>query len=257
MTQRGNSMLHHREFQQEQQDELSSSSPCTKLTSGVLPCCMWGHIKMNTAEATVAVIFIAILILDQGDTAVGCDPHADCVEQPLRFIGVRKGRRILMECGCETMLDENTTLVWYHEKPDGKKEMIEQDTHISQTSNQLIIDKVQLKDRGTYSCEFIKNGVSKISCGTELMVLGKMDSAAAKSRSTMKDAIIMIQTILIVLFTTVPIMLFMEMKKKRSVKLEDHIYEGLDTCQTATYEDIQTVRVLATKLMEGEHPCVE
>ncbi|XP_018416334.1 PREDICTED: B-cell antigen receptor complex-associated protein beta chain [Nanorana parkeri] len=121
----------------------------------------------------------------------------------------------------------------------------------------LYMNKVQKKHNGIYFCNFTRNNLTRVPCATELMVFGSGNQATAKSRNIMKDAIIMVQTILIVLFISVPISILMEMKKKRTLKIEDHTYEGLEAYQTATYEDIQTVRMFTTKTMEGEHPCLE
>ncbi|KAM9296285.1 B-cell antigen receptor complex-associated protein beta chain [Gastrophryne carolinensis] len=183
----------------------------------------------------------------------------DMLIQDPRFAGVRIGRHIVIKCGCRGFLPKNANITWYQGNEDGTVISYVSDTDptVKMQENLLTIEKVQPKHSGYYFCNFTTKGVRRVPCGTELVVLGSGNRTTALSRNTAKDAIILIQTVLIVLFITVPAMLLMEMKKKRSLKIEDHTYEGLEAYQTATYEDIQTVRVLAAKTMEGEHPCVE
>ncbi|XP_040186313.1 B-cell antigen receptor complex-associated protein beta chain [Rana temporaria] len=246
---------------------------------------MWGEFMMNTPEATLSVIFIAIFIIEHGDKAVGTTSpgpaNATCTEptkgllrvttnkpvpmatknlllQDPRFVGVKKGRNISIQCGCRSNLSIDHNITWYLGYQNGSFiSYLELDKHIKIEDNKLFIKKVHKNHNGIYFCNITTDGLNRVPCGTELMVLGSGNQATSESRNRMKDAIIMIQTILIVLFTTVPVLLLMEMKKKRTLKIEDHTYEGLEAYQSPTYEDIQTVRVLASKTMEGEHPCLE
>nr|KAF6308829.1 CD79b molecule [Pipistrellus kuhlii] len=75
-----------------------------------------------------------------------------------------------------------------------------------------------------------------------------------KRRNTLKDGIIMIQTLLIILFITVPIFLLLDKDDSKAGMEEDHTYEGLNIDQTATYEDIVTLRTGEVKWSVGEHP---
>ncbi|XP_026258076.2 B-cell antigen receptor complex-associated protein beta chain isoform X4 [Urocitellus parryii] len=75
-----------------------------------------------------------------------------------------------------------------------------------------------------------------------------------KRRNTLKDGIIMIQTLLIILFIIVPIFLLLDKDDSKAGMEEDHTYEGLDIDQTATYEDIVTLRTGEVKWSVGEHP---
>lgn len=247
---------------------------------------MWGQFMMNTPEATLSVIFIAIFIIEHGDRAVGTAspgpantttfpgttkrqlrvttpksvqwPLNYLSLQELRFVGLKKGWTVRLKCGCESYLPTDSNITWYLGHQNGSFiSYLESDKHIQIESNILLIKKVHKNHNGIYFCNFTINGANRLPCGTELMVLGSSDKATSASRNRMKDAIIMVQTILIVLFITVPVLLLMEMKKKRTLKIEDHTYEGLEAYQSPTYEDIQTVRVLASKTMEGEHPCLE
>ncbi|XP_034362915.1 B-cell antigen receptor complex-associated protein beta chain isoform X2 [Arvicanthis niloticus] len=73
-------------------------------------------------------------------------------------------------------------------------------------------------------------------------------------RNTLKDGIIMIQTLLIILFIIVPIFLLLDKDDSKAGMEEDHTYEGLNIDQTATYEDIVTLRTGEVKWSVGEHP---
>uniref|UniRef100_A0A2K5PML9 CD79b molecule n=1 Tax=Cebus imitator TaxID=2715852 RepID=A0A2K5PML9_CEBIM len=75
-----------------------------------------------------------------------------------------------------------------------------------------------------------------------------------KRRNTLKDSIIMIQTLLIILFIIVPIFLLLDKDDSKTGMEEDHTYEGLNIDQTATYEDIVTLRTGEVKWSVGEHP---
>uniref|UniRef100_A0A2K6TA63 CD79b molecule n=1 Tax=Saimiri boliviensis boliviensis TaxID=39432 RepID=A0A2K6TA63_SAIBB len=75
-----------------------------------------------------------------------------------------------------------------------------------------------------------------------------------KRRNTLKDSIIMIQTLLIILFIIVPIFLLLDKDDGKAGMEEDHTYEGLNIDQTATYEDIVTLRTGEVKWSVGEHP---
>ncbi|XP_062937280.1 B-cell antigen receptor complex-associated protein beta chain isoform X2 [Cynocephalus volans] len=78
--------------------------------------------------------------------------------------------------------------------------------------------------------------------------------AQLKRRNTLKDGIIMIQTLLIILFIIVPIFLLLDKDDSKAGMEEDHTYEGLNIDQTATYEDIVTLRTGEVKWSVGEHP---
>uniref|UniRef100_A0A9L0JNG8 CD79b molecule n=1 Tax=Equus asinus TaxID=9793 RepID=A0A9L0JNG8_EQUAS len=85
-------------------------------------------------------------------------------------------------------------------------------------------------------------------------VSGFSTVAQLKRRNTLKDGIIMIQTLLIILFIIVPIFLLLDKDDSKTRIEEDHTYEGLDIDQTATYEDIVTLRTGEVKWSVGEHP---
>ncbi|KFQ13299.1 B-cell antigen receptor complex-associated protein beta chain, partial [Leptosomus discolor] len=75
-----------------------------------------------------------------------------------------------------------------------------------------------------------------------------------QSRNTLKDAIIIIQSILLVIFISVPMLLFLDKGEGKEIPEEDHTYEGLEVEQMATYEDITPFRDVKAKWTVGEHP---
>ncbi|XP_075701202.1 B-cell antigen receptor complex-associated protein beta chain [Rhinoderma darwinii] len=215
---------------------------------------------MTLSEVVLCALCISALLLDQGCCAKGnSSEDPGTLMQDPRFIAVKKGRTIYIQCGCWSGYTKNCVVSWFRGHQNGTLiSYVEEEPRIIINQSSLIIKNVQKKDIGVYFCNYnTSGGPQKSTCGTELMLVGCGKVDTAKARNTMKDAIIVIQTILIVLFVVIPITLLREMKKKRSLKIEDHTYEGLEAYQTATYEDIQNVRVLAAKTMEGEHPCLE
>ncbi|XP_053550264.1 B-cell antigen receptor complex-associated protein beta chain [Bombina bombina] len=183
-----------------------------------------------------------------------------------RFQTARKGQNVNFICIKNDYDSRNANVTWFIGHPNGSviNYLVESDPGFHGTFNnsrrcsRLIISKIQEHNSGIYFCKYNNSkGELKSGCGSELKVVDCTNTETVNSRNAMKDAIIMIQTLLILLFTTVPIFLLNEMNKRRSVTLEDHTYEGLEIDHTATYEDILTVRLASTKLMVGEHPCQE
>ncbi|KFP92326.1 B-cell antigen receptor complex-associated protein beta chain, partial [Apaloderma vittatum] len=75
-----------------------------------------------------------------------------------------------------------------------------------------------------------------------------------QNRNTLKDAIIIIQSILLVIFISVPMFLLRDKGESKKSLEEDHTYEGLEVEQMATYEDITPFRDVKAKWTVGEHP---
>ncbi|ELK12467.1 B-cell antigen receptor complex-associated protein beta chain [Pteropus alecto] len=160
--------------------------------------------------------------------------------------------------------------------------------HIEQTQSAtnatLIIRNIQYQDNGIYFCQQeCPEGSPERGCGTELRVMayqqrgghivevavalehpaspplshpcpGFSTLAQLKRRNTLKDSIILIQTLLIIVFIIVPIFLLLDKDDHKAGMEEDHTYEGLNIDQTATYEDIVTLRTGEVKWSVGEHP---
>ncbi|XP_013928523.1 PREDICTED: B-cell antigen receptor complex-associated protein beta chain [Thamnophis sirtalis] len=117
------------------------------------------------------------------------------------------------------------------------------------------INKLQHTDNGIYHC---KNKDSlKATCGTELKVMGISTYEQVQSRHNVKDAIILIQTILLVLFVSIPVLLTQGKGDRKDASGEDHTYEGLTVELADTYEDIGVYQDRPEKWDLGEHPCEE
>ncbi|XP_011803360.1 PREDICTED: B-cell antigen receptor complex-associated protein beta chain isoform X2 [Colobus angolensis palliatus] len=180
--------------------------------------------------------------------------------QSPRFIARKRGFTVKMHCYVT-----NSTfgiVSWLRKREMDKKPQqvnLEQG-HMQQTQNSsvstLIIQDIRFEDNGIYYCqqECSKTSEVYLGCGTELRVMGFSTLAQLKQRNTLKDGIIMIQTLLIILFIVVPIFLLLDKDDSKAGMEEDHTYEGLDIDQTATYEDIVTLRTGEVKWSVGEHP---
>ncbi|NXS40418.1 CD79B protein, partial [Balaeniceps rex] len=115
------------------------------------------------------------------------------------------------------------------------------------------IFRITYEDNGIYVCDSKNLTAQKkwpYLCGTELRVMGHSNRQQIQSRNTLKDAIIIIQSILLVIFISVPMLLFLD-------KVSDSISssgDGLEVEQMATYEDITPFRDVKAKWTVGEHP---
>lgn len=174
-----------------------------------------------------------------------------------RFIAKKRGATVKFYC----YTDHPGTMTWFREQKSQEPQKLPKEGHISQTKNGsayiLTIDKIQFEDNGIYFCKQECNNANFAfaqGCGTELRVLGVSTWSKMKQRNTLKDGIIMIQTLLIIVFIIVPIFLLLDKDDGKAGMEEDHTYEGLNIDQTATYEDIVTLRTGEVKWSVGEHP---
>ncbi|XP_077636473.1 B-cell antigen receptor complex-associated protein beta chain isoform X1 [Crocuta crocuta] len=173
-----------------------------------------------------------------------------------RFIGRKRGA--IVEMRCYTKDSEEVT--WLRKREmDLEPKPLPEDTRILQSQNgsiaTLTIQGIQFQDNGIYFCQQqCREQSLSMGCGTELRVMGFSTIAQLKRRNTLKDGIIMIQTLLIILFIIVPIFLLLDKDDSKPGMDEDHTYEGLNIDQTATYEDIVTLRTGEVKWSVGEHP---
>ncbi|KAF6298233.1 CD79b molecule [Rhinolophus ferrumequinum] len=174
-----------------------------------------------------------------------------------RFIA--KKRNSMVKIRCEAKVSGDVTWLWMQDKDSTPKPLHLEEGHIIQNQTgsnaTLIIQDIQFQDNGIYFCqiECLEKQFER-GCGTELRVLGFSTWAQLKRRNTLKDGIIMIQTLLIILFIIVPIFLLLDKDDSKAGMEEDHTYEGLNIDQTATYEDIVTLRTGEVKWSVGEHP---
>ncbi|XP_027728690.1 B-cell antigen receptor complex-associated protein beta chain isoform X2 [Vombatus ursinus] len=175
-----------------------------------------------------------------------------------RFVAKKRDRRFEVTCH----INSSVKVIWLlKQESDANMQVLPHDSErlqqlVNDTIATLIIPKIQFEDNGIYYCEQVcqNSGNASRGCGTELRVMGYSTVAQLKRRNTLKDAIIMIQTLLIIVFITVPIFLLLDKDDSKVALEDDHTYEGLEIDQTATYEDIVTLRTGEVKWSVGEHP---
>ncbi|XP_006912371.1 B-cell antigen receptor complex-associated protein beta chain [Pteropus alecto] len=174
-----------------------------------------------------------------------------------RFMAKKRGSTVTIECFMKILGNVN----WLRKQAaDSEPKLLHlEQGHIEQTQSAtnatLIIRNIQYQDNGIYFCQQeCPEGSPERGCGTELRVMGFSTLAQLKRRNTLKDSIILIQTLLIIVFIIVPIFLLLDKDDHKAGMEEDHTYEGLNIDQTATYEDIVTLRTGEVKWSVGEHP---
>ncbi|NXV65468.1 CD79B protein, partial [Molothrus ater] len=196
---------------------------------------------------------------DKNSTDNSTDGMCPSVHQNVRYVAVKKNMPIYFVCYSQ----EPQAMQWYKTAEDREDlSVLDQNTaryHVERTnvSINLTLLRTSSDDNGIYVCDR-KGLVQKEklrSCGTELRVMGTSSIKQFQNRNTLKDAIIIIQSILLVIFISIPILLFLDKASdnKKSPE-EDHTYEGLEVEQMATYEDITPFRDVKAKWTVGEHP---
>ncbi|XP_053425235.1 B-cell antigen receptor complex-associated protein beta chain [Nycticebus coucang] len=187
-----------------------------------------------------------------------CSP----IGQNPRFMARKRGYTAKMSCYTD---GTSSAVSWLRkQETDLEPQQLKDTDRIVQSRNgsvfTLTIQAIQFEDNGIYFCQQNCTRASQEGdlvyqgCGTELRVMGFSTLAQMKRRNTLKDGIIMIQTLLIILFIVVPIFLLLDKDEGKAGMDEDHTYEGLNVDQTATYEDIVTLRTGEVKWSVGEHP---
>ncbi|NXI25592.1 CD79B protein, partial [Sterrhoptilus dennistouni] len=181
---------------------------------------------------------------------VKCPP----VYQNLRYVAIKKNMPIYLMCYSE----DAQSMQWYKTaKSRDDLGVLDQNTSsysIERTSAfiNLTLFRATSQDSGIYVCDR-KGLVQKEklhSCGTELRVMGTSSIQQVQNRNTLKDAIIIIQSILLVIFISIPILLFLDKASDSASSRGD----GLEVEQMATYEDITPFRDVKAKWAVGEHP---
>ncbi|NXH98759.1 CD79B protein, partial [Pachycephala philippinensis] len=179
--------------------------------------------------------------------------------QNLRYVAVRKGMAVHLICYSQ----EAQNLTWYKTAEDRDVlSVLDQSTpsysiERRNTSINLTLLRTTYGDSSIYVCDRkdLKKKEELHSCGTELRVMGTSSIKQVQNRNTLKDAIIIIQSILLVIFISIPILLLLDkVRGKKKIPEEDHTYEGLEVEQMATYEDITPFRDVKAKWTVGEHP---
>ncbi|XP_015687789.1 B-cell antigen receptor complex-associated protein beta chain [Protobothrops mucrosquamatus] len=170
-----------------------------------------------------------------------------------RFIAARGGARISLSCSFDSLAS------WYKEIEQEEYQEIMNSSRVHVTRNNSVvmmqINKLQHTDSGIYHCRI--KASRKPSCGTELKVMGISTYEQVQSRHNVKDAIILIQTILLVLFVSMPVFLTQGKGDRKDASGEEHTYEGLTVELADTYEDIGAYQDRPEKWDLGEHPCEE
>ncbi|NWU82480.1 CD79B protein, partial [Onychorhynchus coronatus] len=199
---------------------------------------------------------------DKNNTSNSTDSVCPAVHQHLRYAVVRKNMPVYFVC----YSDSPKNIQWYKTAEDNE-DIYGLDENTSQytinrtdTFVNLTIFRVTYEDSAIYVCDR-KNILEKKylhECGTELRVVGHSSLKQIQNRNTLKDAIIIIQSILLVIFISIPILLLLDKVSDSSESKkgpeEDHTYEGLEVEQMATYEDITPFRDVKAKWTVGEHP---
>ncbi|XP_051496431.1 B-cell antigen receptor complex-associated protein beta chain [Apus apus] len=181
------------------------------------------------------------------------------VHQLPRYVAAKKNTPVHFICYSQ----DPQGMRWYRMKKDSHV-LLELDFDTSRYSierkDNLInftIFRVNYRDSGIYFCgSKYRSGQKQQlhSCPTELRVVGDSNIQQIKNRNTLKDAIIIIQSILLVIFISVPTLVFLDKSEDKQSPEDDHTYEGLEVDQMATYEDITPFRDMKAKWTVGEHP---
>lgn len=205
--------------------------------------------------ATLGILHMVSGMEDTRSTTNHQESAVSSNRKPLgmRFIAARLGSKVTLNC------HSTSPVSWYKVTENGKRQEVVSNSKIEvgmvNSSSVIEIKKLQLADSGTYICEN-KKRKKQPCCGTELKVMGISTFEQVQNRNTLKDTIILIQTILLVLFVSIPV--FLTLGKDDSKKApEDHTYEGLTVELADTYEDIGTYQDKAEKWDLAEHPCEE
>ncbi|XP_044274696.1 B-cell antigen receptor complex-associated protein beta chain [Varanus komodoensis] len=175
-----------------------------------------------------------------------------------RFIAARRGNNVSFNCFLNSMAK------WYKEAEKGKYLELKNTSRVEVTRNESMvmvhIRKLQQADSGIYVCDSNISDSRRIQqqcCSTELRVMGISTFEQVQSRHTLKDAIIVIQSTLLVLFVSIPLLLTLGKGESKDAPGEDHTYEGLTVELADTYEDIGPYQERTEKWNIGEHPCEE
>ncbi|XP_008944927.1 PREDICTED: B-cell antigen receptor complex-associated protein beta chain [Merops nubicus] len=188
-------------------------------------------------------------------TGSGCP----MVQQHPRYVAAKRNTPVHFICYSH----HPDSMQWY-KTTENSKDIYQLDHNTSHHSIErkenfinFTIFRIAYEDNGIYVCDSKNLTQEKRrphSCGTELRVMGHSNIQQIQNRNTLKDAIIIIQSILLVVFISVPMLLFLDKGESKQSPEEDHTYEGLEVEQMATYEDITPFRDMKAKWTVGEHP---
>ncbi|NXX52442.1 CD79B protein, partial [Scopus umbretta] len=184
------------------------------------------------------------------------------VQQHPRYVVAKKSMPVHFICYTQ---DPNS-MQWYKTAEDSD-DLYQLDSSTSRYSIErrekfinFTIFRITYEDNGIYVCDSKNLTAEKkwpYLCGTELRVIGHSSIQQIQSRNTLKDAIIIVQSILLVIFISVPMLLFLD-KVSDSISSSGDVPSftaaGLEVEQMATYEDITPFRDVKAKWTVGEHP---
>ncbi|XP_013800480.2 B-cell antigen receptor complex-associated protein beta chain isoform X2 [Apteryx mantelli] len=189
------------------------------------------------------------------DTSMACPKS----HQHPRYVAAKRNMPVHFIC----YTSEPQHMQWY-KMVEGTDNLYELDDSTSRFSIErkdtfinFTIFRITYEDNGIYVCDsknLTEEKKQTHTCGTELRVMSHSNIQQVQSRNTLKDAIIIIQSILLVIFISVPMLLFLDKGEGKDSPEEDHTYEGLEVEQMATYEDITPFRDVKAKWTVGEHP---
>ncbi|CAB1444632.1 unnamed protein product [Pleuronectes platessa] len=176
---------------------------------------------------------------------IGLSEALSITQRP-RFYGVHAGRSVVFYCASKP--PQQSTMRWLKAGVhDGvKDELVEGERirfHVLKKAGKnsfLNISGVQVEDSGVYFCEM--NGTS--GPGTQLIVLKAVNLSKAARWTTMKDALIFLQGLLLAAIVTAILLRGRTVSEKKDIIYEepetDHIYEGLEIerCDGGLYEEL-------------------
>ncbi|NXP26897.1 CD79B protein, partial [Scytalopus superciliaris] len=192
-------------------------------------------------------------------TSNSTDGRCPPVHQHPRYVAVKKNMPIHFLCYSH----DPKNMQWYKTEEESKdiSGLNESTSHYSIQRTDAFINftifRTTYTDSAIYVCD--RKNISEKkdlhACGTELRVMGHSSIKQIQNRNTLKDAIIIIQTILLVILISIPILFLLDkVSDSKKYPEEDHTYEGLEVEQMATYEDITPFRDVKAKWTVGEHP---
>ncbi|CAL8303797.1 unnamed protein product [Lota lota] len=176
-------------------------------------------------------------------------PQGSHVTQKPRFYGVKASRSVIIVCLYELVTPLTVNWFW---TPDSNPEAVlplwpgnnvVMENKGKWTNAFLLLLNVTPSDSGVYYCKV--NDIMGPGTGLQVMNL-PVNIQKAERNSAVKDALIILQTLMLASCVAAPLMRkYMPVKKEEAIyedPQQDHTYEGLigDTCEGALYEDIST-----------------
>ncbi|XP_039643170.1 uncharacterized protein cd79b isoform X2 [Perca fluviatilis] len=177
--------------------------------------------------------------------SVALNPAMTITQKP-RFYGLKPRRDVVIHCLFSEKIT-HATVEWYKaDKYDSEHKIkITAGEKFSfhnrnLTQNILTIHHLQISDTGVYFCKL--NDIW--GPGTAVQVARSFDVTKALYRTKMKDALIILQGLVLAVFIAALLLRKRHLLGKRDIIYEepetDHIYEGLaiETCGGDLYEDL-------------------